>query len=171
MMASPVFVTRGNPTGIPWPNGYRTLIAFAIAPAVMFWEKSVKPPKVDGGKAIDTTTMLNVNFKTKRPSALIEVADLSVTASYDNALYNYILINMLNVEGSICVTHPNGLQQAFFGWLMAADPTENKEGTQPDVKLDICVSNWDPINNVESGMIFKGGTPANFRPAAPPKPL
>ncbi len=40
-------------------DGYQTLIEFAENPAIKLWEKSVTPPGIDGGDAIDTTTMLH----------------------------------------------------------------------------------------------------------------
>lgn len=177
-MANPIFVTRVAPNGIPAQNGYQTLIATSLAPNLAFWEKAVKPPKLDGGRHVDTTTMWNVNVKTKAPSSLIDVADISVTAAYDPTQLSRIMailnkVRQGNTPGCICVTHPaipglTPLQQTFFGYIMAVDPTENKDGSQPDIKLDIVVTNWDPINFVESLPLYRGGTPTGFRPATPP---
>jgi hypothetical protein len=58
-MAAPVATARVDPTGIKLDDGYRTLVTFATDPNIEFWEKSVTPPGLDGGDALETKTIHN----------------------------------------------------------------------------------------------------------------
>lgn len=51
--------TRSAPGGTKLGDGFSTKIAFAADADVSLWEKTVTPPGVDGGDAVDTSTMHN----------------------------------------------------------------------------------------------------------------
>jgi len=121
-------------------DGYQTLISFAADPTVLFYEKTVTPPGVDGGGEVDTTTMHNSTWRTRNPKALITLSNASATVSYNPACYPEI-VALVNVNNLITVTFPDGDTLAFWGWLNTFTPGECKEGEQPEAEIDIIPSN------------------------------
>lgn len=121
-------------------DGYQTLISFAADPTVLFYEKAVTPPGVDGGGEVDTTTMLNATYRTKNPKALITMSPASMTVAYDPATYAEVLA-LVNVNNLITVTFPDGSTLAFWGWLNTFTPGEHVEGEQPTAEIEIIPSN------------------------------
>lgn len=130
-------------------DGHSTRVSFASDPTVLFYEKTVTPPGIDGGGAIDTTTMLNTTYRTKSPKALIDVSDSSMTVAYDPECYPEILA-LVNVNNLITVTFPDGDTVAFYGWLDKFTPGENTEGEQPTADIEIVASNVN-ASGVETG--------------------
>jgi len=123
-------------------NGYQTLISFSSNPTVHLKEKTVTPPGVDGGDAVDTTTMRNTTWRTRQPRTLKTMTEASFTASYDPVIYNE-LITMINVLQQITITFPDGSELMFWGWLRVVTPGENTEGEQPTVSATIEIGNED----------------------------
>lgn len=121
-------------------DGYQTLVSFAADPTVLFFEKTVTPPGIDGGGEVDTTTMLNTTWRTRNPKALITLSNASMTVAYDPAVFPEI-INLVNVNNLITVTFPDGDTLAFFGWLNTFTPGDNVEGEQPTADIEIIPSN------------------------------
>ena len=121
-------------------DGYQTLISFASDPTVLFYEKTVTPPGVDGGGEIDTTTMQNSTWRTRNPKALITLSEAATTVAYDPATYPEI-IALVNVNNLITVTFPDGDTLAFWGWLDKFIPGEHVEGEQPESEITIIPSN------------------------------
>jgi len=121
-------------------DGYQTLVSFAADPTVLFYEKSVTPPGVDGGGEVDTTTMLNSTYRTRSPKALITMSNASMTVAYDPATYPEILA-LVNTNTLVTVTFPDGATLAFWGWLNTFTPGECQEGEQPTADIEIIASN------------------------------
>lgn len=152
-MAAPVAAARPAPAGIKLDDGFRTLVAFNANPDVSFWEKSVTPPGLDGGDAVDTTTMHNVRWRTMSPRHLVSMTEFSVTAAYDPNLYNDIL-SLLNVETTVTVHFPDGSTLAFFGFLKAFEPDALTEGEQPEASVTVVPTNQDPTSGDEEDPVL-----------------
>lgn len=121
-------------------DGYQTLISFANAPSVKFYEKTVTPPGMDAGGEVDVTTMRNTLYRTRNPKHLITMSNMSSTVAWDPAAYNDVL-SMIHVNQLITVTLPDGSTVAFWGWLDKFTPGEHQEGTQPTATVEIVPSN------------------------------
>ena len=153
-MANPTTTSRATPGGIVLADGYQTLIAFARDPDVSFWEKTVAPAGLDGGDAIDVTTMHNAAYRTMRARSLITLSEFETVAAYDPNVYNNIIDNLLNQEGSITCLFPDGSTLDFYGYLRVFEPSANVEGTQPEATITITPTNYDPVNDVEEGPVL-----------------
>ena len=151
-MAAPSPTARGTPAGIPLRDGYQALITFVTNDVIKFWEKNVKPPGVDGGDAIPTTTMHNTTYRTFDARSLSELTDVTTTVAYDPAVYDEILA-LVNVRTTVTVTFADGSTICFFGFLRLFDASDLEEGTQPEASITIKPTNWDPSNNVEAGPV------------------
>ena len=134
-------------------DGYRTLVAFNADPDISFWEKTVTPPGLDGGDAVDTTTMHNDRWRGKGPRYLIEMTEFSMTAAYDPDIYNQIL-NLINVETTVTVHFPDGSTLAFYGYLRAFEPDSIEEGTQPEATITVVPTNQDPTTGSEEAPVL-----------------
>lgn len=121
-------------------DGHQTLISFAADPTVLFYEKTVTPPGIDGGGEVDTTTMLNSAWRTRNPKALKTLTNAATTVAYDPGCYSEV-IALCNVNTLITVTFPDGATVAFWGWLNTFTPNEHVEGEQPTAEITIIPSN------------------------------
>jgi len=136
-------------------DGYQTLVSFAADPTVLFYEKTVTPPGIDGGGEIETTTMLNSTYRTRKPKALITVSNSSMTVAYDPACIPEV-VALVNVNTLITVTFPDTSTLAFWGWLNTFTPGECAEGEQPTAEIEIVASNQN-ASDVETAPVH---TPA-----------
>ena len=152
-MSVPATTARQTPSGWKMPDGYQSLIAFSTAPSIKLWEKSVKPPGLDGGEGIDTSTMFNLVYRTKSARHLVSLDNSTMVCAYDPDVYADIL-NQVNREQAITVIFPDHSTLSFFGFLQKAEPGELKEGTFPEITITIVVTNWDPVAFVEQGPVF-----------------
>lgn len=148
-----VSTVRTTPSGIKMDDGHSTKIAFERDPDVSFWEKTVTPPGLDGGDAIDTTTMHNVTWRTMSPRKLRTMTEVKVEAQYDPAVYNQIG-ELINAEGSITVHFPDGSKLDFFGYLRTFEPGDNAEGECPMATITIQPTNQDPVTGAETAPIL-----------------
>lgn len=148
-MGTPANTTRATPVGVKLNDGFSTLIAFAADSDVSFWEKTVTPPGIDGGDAIETTTMHNTTWRSMAARALRTLTDASTTVAYDPVVYDQI-VALINVEGAITVKFPNGDTLDFFGYLKDFIPQENVEGEQPEAQVTIVPTNIDPTDGTEA---------------------
>lgn len=141
---------RATPIGRKMNDGYQTLLAFAADPDVSLWEKTVKPPGLDGGDPIDTTTMHNTDLRTFAARALKTLTESSLTCAYDARVYNQAL-SLINVPGWITVHFPDGDTLDFIGYLRTLEVTgEHSEGEQPEITANITPTNEDPTTGVET---------------------
>jgi hypothetical protein len=127
-------------------DGYSTLISFDLAPSVKFKEKTVTPPGLDGGGAIETTTMRSVKWRTMQPKALITLTECTLSASYDPEVYDDILA-MLNQNQEITIEFPDLSTYLFWGWVDKFEPEELSEGEFPTATVTIQPSNEDNSGN------------------------
>ncbi len=144
---------RQTPAGTALDDGFSTKIAFAADPDVSFWEKTVTPPGVEGGDAIEQTTMFNTAWRTFAARALKTLTDSSVTAAYDPKVYDQI-IALINVEGLITVHFPDASTIDFYGFLKDFTPGENSEGEQPEADITIIATNINPSTGAEAAPVY-----------------
>lgn len=153
LWAAPSPTARGSPTGIKLDDGYQTLVTFASNPTIEFWEKTVKPPGLDGMDEIDTTTMHNVTWRTNAPRALVTMTPFTMVAAYDPNIYNAAL-SLLNVETTVTVRFPDGSTLAFYGFLKSFETNELVEGTQPEMTITVVPTNQDPTTGDEEAPVL-----------------
>jgi hypothetical protein len=139
-------------------DGFSTKIAFERDPDIEFWEKTVKPPGLDGGDEVDTTTMHNVTFRTRSPRRLKTMTNMSTTVAYDPTVYTSILNNLINQEGSVTVHFSDGSKIAFYGYLKTFEPQECSEGAQPEANIEIVPTNQDPVTGAEQAPVVTSVT-------------
>ena len=152
-MTAPSATARQSPGGIKLTDGYQTLVTFESDPDVELYEMSVTPPGLDGGDAIETTTMHNVTFRTMSPRALKTLTEMSFSAMYDPIVYSNLL-NLINVETTITITLPDGGTYAFFGFLKSFEPNTLEEGTPPEATCTIVPTNQDPTTKGEEAPVL-----------------
>lgn len=140
------------PTGVKIDDGHSTLISFANAANIALWEKEVTPPGADGGGPNDTTTMRNIQWRTRSPKKLITLTESTGTCAYDPKVYTDIM-NQLNKNQQITVTFPNGATLVFWGWLNSFRPNANREGEQPTATYEVVPSNQNSVG-AEVGPVF-----------------
>lgn len=155
-MASPPVTVRTIPTGVRVPDGFKTTIAFQLNTGVQFWEETVKPPGLDGGELIPTTTMLNIAYRTFAPKSLKTSQPITGKAMYDPNVIPE-LAAMLNFNQGVTVHLPTNATYSVWAALIKVDFEENEEGKPPMLTYTIGITNWDPVNQVEAGPLY---TPA-----------
>ena len=133
-------------------DGHRTLITFDLSPTVKFYQKEVQPPGIDGGGANDTTTMHNDTWRTMAPKKLYTLSEATLTAAYDPEVFSDIL-NLINENGEVTVTFPDGATLVFWGWLNSFKPNKAVEGAQPTAEIQIIPSNQDN-SGVETAPVY-----------------
>ena len=147
-MAAPGHTNRTTPTGNRMDDGYQSLIAFARWPDIKFWEKTVQPPGIDGGDAINTATMHNVSLRTFGAKGLRTNTEVTTKVAYDPMVHDQIsqIVNLHNGgdESSITVHFPiSGNKVSFRGFLKSFVPDELVEGQQPEATIVIVITNAD----------------------------
>jgi hypothetical protein len=138
---------RVTPVGIHMDDGFSTKIAFSADANVSFWEKTVTPPGIDGGDAIDTTTMHNVTWRTMAARKLRTLTDSSITVMYDPWVFDQI-VALVNIEQEVTVHFPNGDTLDFWGYLKSFTPGELVEGSPPEAEITIVCTNQN-LSGVE----------------------
>lgn len=159
-MAAPADTTRLDPGASSGnnrhlDNGHSTKIAFARDPDVSFWEKTVPMPGLEGGDPIETTTMHNSTWRTFASRSLITLTPITITAAYDPAVFEQIRNNLLNQNGAITVTLPDGSTLSFWGYLQTFEPEALEEGTFPMANITIVPTNYDDAtDNDEADPVY-----------------
>lgn len=152
-MTAPSLSTRGTPAGIKLKDGFSTKISFSANLTIEFWEKSVTPPGLDGGDAIEQTTMFNATYRTFAARQLKTMTEVKVKAAYNPKLYTSILA-LINVETSVTVHFPDGSTLVFYGFLKEFMPGELKEGEQPEADITVVCTNADPTTGAETAAVY-----------------
>lgn len=129
------YLTDGHPTRV-------TFYALGTGVTLLFKEKELTPPGLDGGGENDTTTFRNNQWRTKQPKKLLTLTNGSVVGQYDPAIYDQIL-QIINVNGVIAVYYPDGSYLVFYGWLGSFTPATHVEGQMPTATCNIFCSNQD----------------------------
>lgn len=140
------------------PEGFSAVVAFALAPSINLWEKTPKPPSIDGGDPIDITTQHNLTVITRYPRALIDIGEVSFGCAYESDSFKKIMSTLVNRNGSITFWLPDGGNIAFWGYLRKFEPGELKIGDFPEAAVTIVVTNYDHSNKVEAVPVI---TPAS----------
>ena len=156
-MAAPTPTARGTPAGIKLEDGYQTLITFASHPTIKFWEKTVKPPGLDGGDGIDTTTMHNVTYRTFDTKHLKTLTESVLTGPYDPDVFT-TLVAQININQACTTKFPDGSTLTYYGAITKAEIGEHKEGELPEMTITIKPTNWDPTGFVEAAPVFTAAT-------------
>lgn len=155
-MAPPTRVELGAPTGIKLEDGFSSRYAFNANENVSFWEKEVTPPGLDLGDAIGTSTMQNLQYRTKAKRQLIDVTDGSITVAYNPLAFSEIVTMMSAADGdAITIWWPDLSNLTFFGFLKSFEPQGLTEGGHPESSVVIVVTNWDPVNDIEAGPVYE----------------
>lgn len=152
-MAAPTLTARVEPVGIKLDDGYRTTFAFSQDPDISLWEKEVGLPGIDGGEAIDNTTMHNDVYRTASSRALKTLTPFTIKAAYDPAVYTQ-LVNIINVEGSITEHLPDGSTLTYYAFAQKAEFDPLVEGNLPMVNVTIVPTNKDPQTGAEEGPVL-----------------
>lgn len=121
-------------------DGFKTLITFAEDPTLKIYEKEVTPPGIEGGGAIDTTTMHNNTLRTNAPKSLKTFSPMTVVVAYDPEAYAD-LRDMINVNQIITITFPDQSELNFWGWVDSFVPGALTEGEQPTATVTVIPSN------------------------------
>lgn len=132
--------TRLTPVGRMLEDGYQTLITFQADPDVSLWEKTVKPPGVNGGDPIEQTTMWNVTYRTFAFRALKTITEATLTCAYDPRVLLQA-VALANVNTLITVRYSDLSTVDFWGALITFEPNDAGEGTQPEASVNITPSN------------------------------
>ncbi len=137
-------------------DGHSTTIEFAAedSAGILFWEKEVTPPGMEGGGPNDTTTMRNLVYRTQSPKQLITMTDATLKVAYDAAVSDQI-VAIINVNNLITITYPDGATLAFWGWLNTWAPDPLVEGEQPTATVTIHASNQN-ASGVETAPVLTG---------------
>ncbi len=149
-MAAPTPTARVAPTGRKLKQGYRSTITFDRDTNVNLFEKTTKPPGIDGGDPVDQTTMFNNDYRTMAPRELVTLTPITYKAAYDPVVITELLA-MVNIEQTITETFPDGSTVAYYGYLRSVEFDELVEGTQPECTVTVVPTNYDFVNNVEAG--------------------
>jgi hypothetical protein len=130
------------PDDVRIDDGHSTYITFANLPDIHLYEKEVTPPGVNGGGAIDTTTMRNEAWRTMSPKQLKTMSQIKATVAYATDVYPDV-IAQINVNQEITIHFPNGASIDIWGWLDEFTPGNNAEGAQPTASITVIPSNHD----------------------------
>jgi hypothetical protein len=117
--------------------------------------ESVTPPGIDGGDAIDTTSLSNVSYRTKEPRSLMELLDGAMSVFYDPAAITTILTT-INQNCAITVTFPNGDTLVFYGYMKSFEPEDMVEGEAPKASITIVATNQS--SGTETAPVFSGAS-------------
>ena len=117
-------------------EGFATVITLANAPNIKLYEKTVTPPQLTLGGAIDITTMRNTAWRTQAARKLKTLGAITTTVAYATDSYDTVR-DQLGVNQLITVTFPDGSTLQFYGWVEEFTPGELSEGNQPTATLTI----------------------------------
>ena len=151
---SPAGTAHTPASTTPLEDGFSTKITIAADADIDFWEKSVTPPGVEGGDAIETTTMHSTTWRTFRARALKTATEVTATVAYDPVAYDQIVAVVNNDDTTITIHFPNGDTIAFYGYLRSFIPNEMTEGAQPEAVITIVPTQWDVGSGEPSDALF-----------------
>jgi|SRR6185312_2278744 len=170
-MATPPSPATGvnNPTGFYLRDGFASLLCFSANASVHLWEKTIKPPGIDGGDPTDISTMHNLVWHTMAPRKLKKMDTIECVCAYAPAAYSDML-SLINVHQTVTVFFPEGKHisgtgindgsvstLAFYAYVQKFEPQELKEGEMPLANVTIVLTNTDPTG-AEAGPVFTSGT-------------
>lgn len=150
-------------------DGQSTTFNFGTTVSLLFREKRVQPPDVDGGGRVDSTDMRNLRGRTAASKKLFTSGQMKTMGYYDPLMYTNFVSNM-QVNQGINVLFPDFSMVTFYGWLEKFTPQEHQEGENPLAEVIIEISNQNGAGRGVSGAevlpvyaapIQNGGVPLN----------
>jgi len=117
-------------------TGFGARITFSTSTTVVFKEKSVTIPGLDGGDGVDTTTNANTAYKSATPQDLVALTNAAGTVTYDQATIAAIKA-AINVIQNVTYTFNDGSKWVFEGWLKSFTPNEDSATEQPTAAIEI----------------------------------
>lgn len=133
-------------------DGFSTTITIEDFPAIKLWEKTVTPPAISGGGAIETTTMRNAFWRTRSEKQLKTLNELTLTAAYDPQVIED-LMNLINVRKNYFVNFADGSVLVFPAFMDEFAPSECAEGEQPTADITI-IPTMEDANYDEAELLF-----------------
>lgn len=137
-------------------DGFSTTLTLAEG-SITFEEVRITPPGIDGGGAINTTTMRNTRRRTKKPKQLVDTTDTQCSGKYAPELYDEIM-DQIQVNQEITVTYPDLSTYVFWGWIDNFQPGEHVEGEMPLADFTIIASNVDDAGDEHEPVMTATGT-------------
>lgn len=156
-MAAPATTARGVPAGIMLEDGFRTTLALSLLPTLSLWEQTVKPPALDGGEAIDVTTMHSLTWRGKAPRKLIDMGPITMKGGYDPNIYAQGL-TVINRKGAATVRFPDNTTLDVWAWVQKLEPDDNAEGAMPTMTVTVIVANRDGTTGAEANPVVTNVT-------------
>lgn len=143
-------------------DGFPTRLTFSLASFVSFRAKTVKPPGLDAGGPVDTTTMDNTLYRTMQPKKLITLSPSTLNAAYDPEVYDSILTMLGKLQQITVHFPPTGTQTVgalytFWGWIDKFEPADIPEGSQPVASVTIQPSN-ENTSGIETAPVLTPGS-------------
>jgi hypothetical protein len=142
LWAAPTPTARSSPTGIKLPDGYQSKITIGSNVVVNLFEKTTKPPGLDSGEPIDTTTMFNSKYRTFKLRQLITLTPVDYKCAYDPS----VITDLLGQVGqNLVITQSfyDGSTVAYWGGIQKFVPEEMEEGKMPMATVTIVPTNTD----------------------------
>lgn len=152
-MAAPTPAAAPAPSGIKLKDGFSTVVTISSLTTLSFWIKQATPPGIDGGAAVDQTTMHNTAWVTRLFQTLLDLKEATFDAAYDPNVYNQLL-TLANVNTTITFRFPEGSTLAFYGGVRMFDFKPLVRGQQPECTVTFTPTNIDPVNNVEAAPVL-----------------
>lgn len=159
-MAAPGLVTRTTPTGAHMPDGFGACrFAFGRLPSFGIREFEITPGKITGGTPIPQTTFFNLAWHTKAPQVLLDIENFKIKGQYSPDILKPTssLLTLINQPGACSFVWPQGSSFTFFGYAMSATFGVIKEGTLPEVEIEVVVTNYDPVLRIEAAPVYVAG--------------
>lgn len=154
-MAAPTPSARTLPTGYKMPEGFKSLITFSTNPGLNIWEIDVKPPGVESGEPINTTTQQNIEWRTMSMPQLKTLETITIKFAYDADVMQTDLVALCgNNNATVTILYPQGTKVAFYGALNKVEFDPFKEKEFPTGTMTVVPTNWDNANRVEAGPVW-----------------
>ena len=123
-----------------------SLPVFDAAWTLLNEEISVTPAGLEGGGAIEQTTLRNVAYRTQSPKSLKNGTSVKVTVVYDGATaIGYWMGTPISINNGtvVNVKWPDGAYMSFVGHIDSFTPNALVEGERPTAELEIIILNAD----------------------------
>ena len=123
-------------------DGFSASIGFANLNSgqILVHETDVTPPGVDGGDAIEVTTMRNTAYRTFAPRSLKTMTPCKVVGGYEVDAYSDV-IAQVNLNQLVTITFSDDSTIEFYGFLKSFTPNGMTEGAMPLADIEIVPTN------------------------------
>jgi len=117
-------------------TGFGTRITFSTSTTVVFKEKSVTLPGLEGGEPVETTTNANTAYKSFTPQDLVKLSDAGAVVTYDVSTIAAIKA-AININQVVTFTFADGSKWAVQGMLTEFIVNEDSPTDQPTANIKI----------------------------------